>query len=134
MISGSREITQIRDGFLSFELADEAASGTLVDQTRTSATSRVLPMMSRPSFDLGSEPQLRAAAAEVNHGAGHLVVARLVLADGIAVCKAKELSHALGVNEVVDVDLAAHAMTIHPAAAEPYGRTFPSDASGTFHA
>ena len=67
------------------------------------------PLCGCPAFDVGLEPDLHAAVAEVEDGSWHIRVPMLVHAHGIAVREAKQLCHAIGVDEIIDVDSLAHA-------------------------
>ncbi len=73
----------------------------------TGATARRL--LGRPAFDVGLEPDLHAPVAEVENRAWHVRVPMLVDAHGVAVREAKQIGHAIGVDEIVDVDSLTHA-------------------------
>jgi hypothetical protein len=62
-----------------------------------------------PTFDLSTEPELHPAVAEVDCGPGHVVVALLVLADGIAVGEAEDVCDPLCVEQILRIHLGAHA-------------------------
>ena len=71
-----------------------------------------------PGGDFGAEPESGSASAAVEEGAGHLGVAALVEVDGGGVGESEELGDVVRVDEVVDVDPAAHNSTLgHPALA-----------------
>jgi len=90
-------------------------------------------MVSRPPFDLRPQPQLQPTSTTVDERPWHLEIPRLVLAHRVAMRQAENRGDFLSIDEVVHVDPASHAETVHRLAAEPYERTLPSDASITFH-
>lgn len=67
-----------------------------------------------PALDLRAEPEHWPAAAEVDYGAGHVGVARLVLADGVPVGYPKNARDVVGVDEVVNDDSARHMKSLRP--------------------
>lgn len=69
-------------------------------------------MLGCPSLDLGPQPEPRAPASQVNHRAGHVVVASLVLADTVAVRETKDRGHIVGVDQVIDGDSPSHERSI----------------------
>jgi hypothetical protein len=71
-------------------------------------------MVGSPPRHLRAQPELEPATVQVNHGTGHILVSRLVLAHRVAMRKTEDLGDGLGVNEVVDVDFLTHARTLHP--------------------
>ena len=81
-------------------------------------------MVSCPTLNLGTQPELYPSAGKVDYWTRHVVVAGLVLAHCVAVRETEDLGDGLGVDEVVDVDFSSHAPTLHPSAAEPYERKF----------
>ena len=60
-----------------------------------------------PAFDLGTEPKLHAARAEVEHGLRHVDVPPLILGDCVAVSEPKDFGNALGVKQILGVHLGA---------------------------
>ena len=62
----------------------------------------------RPSLDFRTRPVLAAATATVNYGSGHVWISGLVDADGGGVTKPQQIGDLSGVDQVVNVDLAAH--------------------------
>jgi len=61
-----------------------------------------------PALDLGTKPEHRSAATEVDHRPWHVWVARLVLADRVPVSKTQDLGNVVGVDQVVDEDSSGH--------------------------
>jgi sirohydrochlorin ferrochelatase len=61
-----------------------------------------------PSRHLGTQPELDATLSEINGRSWHVVVAPLVLADGVAMSKVQDVGDALCVDEVVDCYLFGH--------------------------
>jgi hypothetical protein len=84
---------------------DESVGGAT---SGTRATGRRL--LGCPAFNVRPEPDLDAAVAEVEDRPWHVQVPVLVDADGVAVGEAQELSYAVGVDEIVDVDSLTHAL------------------------
>ena len=72
--------------------------------TRTTLSSDPL----RPALDLGSEPKLDAALAEVDDRLGHVVVPALVLKNRIAMGQAEDVGDALRVEEIFGGDPGRH--------------------------
>lgn len=81
----------------------------------TGAPFRARPTAGRlllgPTFDLGSQPELHAALTEVDCRSGHICVALLVLADGVAVGEVEDVGDTLCVKQILRVDLRAHFRT-----------------------
>ncbi len=78
------------------------------DSAWAAPTRGALLVMSCPSFDLGAQPELRPAAAEIDHRTRHVLVAGLVLAHGVAVRQPKNRGDSLRIDEVINVDFASH--------------------------
>jgi hypothetical protein len=57
-----------------------------------------------PALDLGSKPELDPAFPEIEYGGGHVVIALLVLEDGVAVREAEDFGHTFGVDQVLGRD------------------------------
>lgn len=74
--------------------------------TWASATPDIL--LSCPHFDLGTQPELDAAASEVQDRPWHVGVSMLIHADCVAVRESKQLGHAVRVEKVVEVYMSAH--------------------------
>lgn len=61
-----------------------------------------------PGRDLGSEPELAATHAHVDHGPGHVGVTPLVAADTVELREAQDLGDSVRVDQVFDIDTAPH--------------------------
>jgi hypothetical protein len=66
-----------------------------------------------PPLDLGTEPKLDAALTEVDRRPWHVLVFPLVLEYRVAVREAQDIRHALGVEEIVGLDLRGHDVILH---------------------
>ena len=98
--SGSRLPEDVLAGGF-YESAGGATSGTRAAGRR---------LLGCPAFNVRPEPDLDTAVAEVEDRPWHVRVPVLVDADAVAVSEAQELSHAIGVDEIVDVDSLAHTL------------------------
>ena len=65
-------------------------------------------------LNLGLKPDLGAAVAELNHWSWHVAVPVLVDADGIPMCEAEQIGHAVGVKQIIGVDSPAHISRLLP--------------------
>jgi hypothetical protein len=83
---------------------DESASRAT---TRAGAPSRRL--LNRPACNIWLEPDQDASVAKVEDRPRHIRIPMLVDAHRIPVCKPEQLGHAVGVDEIVDVDSLTHA-------------------------
>jgi len=61
-----------------------------------------------PALDLRAQPQTGPTRSEVKHGAWHIGVASLVVADGVAVGEAEDPCDVVGVDELVERDSVRH--------------------------
>jgi hypothetical protein len=66
-----------------------------------------------PALNLGAQPEHRSSAAEFDHGARHIRIADLVLADCVAVRQAEDLCNVVSVDEVIDENAAGHEKSLH---------------------
>jgi len=69
---------------------------------RTPTAGSTLLMAAGPSLDLRPQPQHRTAAAKVDDWPRHVLVAGLVLANGVAVGETEDLRHVAGIDQIVD--------------------------------
>ena len=60
-------------------------------------------------FDVRAEPELRSAVTEIAYGAGHVGIAMLVDAHGVAVGEAEQFGDSVGVQQVIRIDCSTHA-------------------------
>jgi hypothetical protein len=74
------------------------------------ATTHSLPR--RPTLDFVLQPKLGSPITELSHGSGHVRIAVLVDAYGVAVCQTEEFGDSVRVKEIVDVHFSAHAVQI----------------------
>jgi hypothetical protein len=69
-----------------------------------------------PSLDLGTEPEHRPPRPQVHDRARHIRIARLVLADGIAVTEAEDLGNVARIDQVVHENSARHSISLRESA------------------
>jgi len=65
-----------------------------------------------PFGDLATQPQARPPSPAVQHGARHVGIPPLVEVNRRRVGQTQYLRHVMGVNQVIDVDQAAHALSL----------------------
>jgi hypothetical protein len=65
-------------------------------------------LLVRPTLDLGPEPELGAAASEVDDRSWHVGVTPLVETDAVPVREAKEAGDAVGIHKIVCGDKSTH--------------------------
>jgi len=108
MLSGSEDsLTQLGELLGSGSDATTPRHAPLSTRTATPAYSASLTASS-PPLHLRPQPKHRTSTAEVDNRAGHFLVTRLVLADGVAVGETEDLRHIAGINQLVDDDFARH--------------------------
>jgi hypothetical protein len=69
-----------------------------------------------PPFDVGTEPQHRAPRPQVHDRARHIRIARLVLADGIAVTEAEDFGNVACVDQIVHENSSRHNISLRESA------------------
>jgi hypothetical protein len=81
-------------------------------------------LLRSPSFNLGTQPELDSTIAELAYRPRHVVVPVLVHAYRVAVGKTEELGYPVRVEQVVHVNLSAHASRLlqYSDPSEPGGR------------
>jgi len=66
-----------------------------------------------PPLDLRTEPELDAPLAQIDGRPWHVFVLPLVLEHGVPVRQTEDIGDALGVEEIVCLDLRGHAAILH---------------------
>lgn len=96
MLYGSGRSRRNRETIRGESPAQARWRSTRATTTRPRTTLSSLPCS--PALDLRSKPELDPALPEIEYGVGHIVIALLVLKDGVAVREAEDFGDAFGVD------------------------------------
>jgi hypothetical protein len=79
-----------------------SGSSARTGSAATDAGSPLSGCLRVPALDLGTEPEHWAATAEVDDRTWHVGIARLILADRVALGESEDLCNVMSIDEIVD--------------------------------